>query len=242
MMPRDLQKMREAYAAGTMALRHGGRANRKDLMQVDPLAMGHNKPRCVKSEFVSEKTLKLYGSRIGPKLRALVSKKMENPQHTDVREELAHIRAVHEERFVLWNTVLETNFPDTPEGRANRDVALTNIMSVVDASAKDIISACEKVAKIDVLAAGNTSPYAIDSVVTQIQQFVWRIFDMEKAPGPDAMPAEIERYKEAKERLRMFEAALDTELELPSLRARGTTITPDQQVLAMDSMIPTKPE
>lgn len=220
------------FAADRKSERQRARVYAQDLHPLNLRADRH---------IVSEQTIKLYGRRIGPKLKALVAEQLENPKHLDVREELAIIRHVNAERLGLLSAVMEMPEGPTEDARAAQREMKSAAEALVMQSNQDVIAACEKVAKIDTLAASNTSPYAIDLVVRQICQFVHRIFGADIITDKDD-EATIILKQEAHERIRLFEEALDTQLELPSIKGRGTTITPDQQVIAMDGMIPTQPE
>ncbi len=186
---------------------------------------------------LSKETLRRYGKRIGPKLKALMEHFYSEGNHIDVREELALIRAVHTQRQELLSTVMEVQYKDIEAERQAINLAGQIAMD----SAHSVITACEKVAKIDAIAGAQQSPHAVDMVVGQINQFIYRIFDAGPVLDTDS-PEERARKEEAHQRIDLFEKTMDAELELPSLKSRGTTITPDQQVLAMDDMIPTEPE
>jgi hypothetical protein len=194
---------------------------------------------------MSKGKLELYGRHFGPKLKGLMEKCYEEIRHTDVREELALIRTVNLQRAMLLNATLETKFPDTPDGQQMQRAAIELAGNIVFSSSSDVIAVVEKVAKIDALAASVVSPFAIEGLTRQISRFVHNIFDDDPI-YPDDAPDVVNRKLEAQERMVKFERAMDEELELPQLQglagaAKGTKITPDQQVLAMDAMIPTSP-
>lgn len=199
-----------------------------------------NNPFLIRSEGLakmSQSTINKYTRRIGPKLKAFIEEHFNSENHLDARAELAMLRYVNGERLALLSIVLETQFPDTPEGRRDRDSAKQLAEQIVMESNMEVISACERVAKIDALAGGKTSPYAIEAVVKQVSRFVHRIFDAEPIAEGDS-PDVIAEKTAARKRMELFERALDEELELPMLATRGTTITPDMQVRAMDDTIP----
>jgi len=164
-----------------------------------------------------------YGSYLGPKLRELFEQcRRDSQECIDVTDELASLRMNHALTMDLANTLVET----ANEIKDNPIAAQTMIMSAVqliDKSANSVITAAEKAAKIMNQQTDAILPGTLDLITRQVCSFVYRIFDGETP--------------EAKERIRKFDEALTKELNLPTVKL-GTSITPDQQVLAMDSCIP----
>lgn len=184
-----------------------------------------------------EETLKRYGKRLGPKLKEVMEHFFKTGDHIDVREELALARTVHMQNQGLLDCAMELEFPATPEGVQLQREAIQIAGSIAMQSAERIIAMCEKVAKIDALAGQKNSPYALDSIKAQMCQFIYRIFDAPES-WKDGTPEQQAEFTKRRAEMLKFETAMDNELELPTLLSRGTTITPDMQVQAMDATIP----
>lgn len=176
------------------------------------------------------KQFKRYGGVIGPKLHSFMESLQEGEMH-DISEEVIHVRTVHAQNVAWYDAIF--NLPELAENatqkeKDDRRLLMSAANDLLRASADDVTRIVERSAKIVNLVAGKMHPGVLDSLTRQITGFVYRIFDNEE-PG-------------AEERMRLFDEALTKELELPSLAGIGTAITPDQQVTAMDSAIPSAPE
>jgi len=186
---------------------------------------------------ISRETMAFYQGVIGPKLKAVIDRIKSAPDFLDVSEEVAHVRVVHEQNVAVYDAVFENQ----DQLGDKRDEALRLAGSLLNSSADDVIRAVEKAARIQVAMVDKVSPFALEATVRQISQFVFRAFDM-----PDIQPGDdIETQKlkvEAKLRLQKFNRMMSDELCLPTMKSLGTTITPDQQVLAMDASIPSGPD
>jgi hypothetical protein len=180
-----------------------------------------------------------YQNKIGPKFTALLKEMKDNsPDLFDVSEEINQIRAAHcEVEMKLFSTVLEN-----AEKLGNQAPdALRIAASMLQNSADNVIRSIERAARIQAQTAEKMSPMAMEQTVKQICQFVYRAFDAPGIVPGDSL--EVQQQKqEAHRRIQHFDRMLNDELQLPTLKSLGTSITPDQQVLAMDASIPSEPE
>lgn len=169
-----------------------------------------------------------YGERYGTKLKALVESFSSIDGH-NIEEEMTHVRLAHADVVARYDAVLDATFPDTEEGRAGRTQALHLAGSMLKDSADDVLKAVERSAKIIALTADKLHPAMLDSAIRQLIGFMYQCFDAEDPAMAGRMEA--------------FEKAVNEHLQLPSLKkaAQGTTITPDQQVQAMDALVPFVP-
>ena len=186
---------------------------------------------------ISSATMAYYARVIGPKLKAVLEQIKSAPDFLDVSEEVAHIRATHEQNVAVYSAVFENQ----DELGDKKDEALRLAGSLLASSADEVIRAVEKAARIQVAMVDKVSPLALEATVKQISQFVFRAFDMpDIQPGDDIETQELK--VEAKLRIQKFNRMMTEELCLPTIKSLGTTITPDQQVLAMDASIPSGPD
>lgn len=193
-----------------------------------------------KNYVVSQETMGTYQKKVGPKLKAVLERIAADTRVMDVTEQLTHMRCVHEQSLAMYSDIFELEFADTLEGRNAKHEALRLAGMMLNETGREVINAVEKAAKITTLAIGPVDPNAITNITKQICGFVHRVFDISDT-APQNTEDEKARFLEAKKRIVHFDRMLTEELQLPSLRALGTVITPDMQVLAMDDTIPAAP-
>ena len=212
--------------------KHRHRESREGLGGGNALAWHHPERYGISCE-----TMAYYQKVIGPKLKAVIDRIKSAPDFLDVSDEVAHIRVTHEQNIAVYNAVFEAQ----DELGDKKDEALRLAGSMLASSADEVIRAVEKAARIQVSMVDKVSPLALETTVRQISQFVFRAFDM-----PDIQPGDDietqQRKIEAKVRIQKFNRMMTEELCLPTMKSLGTTITPDQQVLAMDASIPSEPD
>ena len=174
---------------------------------------------------VSVETLKRYSRRIGPKMKAVLEELATNTKLNDVSEELEHIRAVHLHNCGIYSDVMESLDKFVGENaQQNRDSAMRIAGEILKTSAFDVLAAVEKMSRIEANLANQIGPNAIALLTRQMTRFVYEAFDNDTPEG--------------KARIDNFEKMLNERLELPTLKATHTNITPDMQVRAMDSTVP----
>lgn len=188
---------------------------------------------------VSDKVLRFYGRRAGPKMKEslLRAYRVGRDNPTDARAELAILRSTVEERFALLSEIIEADFKDEKQKRS----CVIEMQSAVTAACEDAIRTCERIARINATFVNGLDPEALTKIVQQFNQLIFTIFDEgEPLPGDDESTADRKRIMQV--RLKQLDKALDEELQLPSLKNKGTHITPDRIVTAMDASIPYVPE
>ena len=161
--------------------------------------------------------MKLYGKRIGPKLKELLQESLNNSKAHDISEEIALTRQCAGEAVSAYSTLIDM------EGlvdETKRKMALHEAASVVMGQMDSVAKLVERAAKIHALTVDKLPPNAIDDCIRQICRFVYQVFG------------------EQKEKIEEFDRLLTDEMQLPSLKQLGTTIMPRDQVIAMDSTIP----
>lgn len=193
---------------------------------------------------ISKATMSFYGSVIGPKLTAILEQLREENLGCDIQQEVDHARAIHREKLQLFNIAMEN--PMKVEGDAYATM-FSVAAEMLQQSIDNVTRILERQAKINALQADKLSPYAIDGVVKQISLFVYRCFDAEipdKTLYTDEANYEwaMYIYQCKKQDMAKFNQLMTDHLQLPSMKNLGTSITPDQQVLAMDESIPSAPE
>lgn len=87
----------------------------------------------------------------------------------------------------------------------------------------DVAKMAEHVAKIEGMAADKLSIAQLGIVVDQIVHLAHEVF------GQD---------DETLERCKIFSALVNERIKIPTLEVKGTSITPDQDVMAMDATVP----
>lgn len=177
----------------------------------------HNNP--------TKEQMGFFRKHIGPKLTALLDEALEIKMF-DVQEELAIVRTTCIQQVQVYNSLQEiwanpATRPVTPEAIKAFDAAIAECGSQVKSAMNDITFQVERQAKIHSMVAEKIHPNAIADVVRQINRMVFECFGQSDWKG-------VER----------FNNMLTTELELPSLKNQGTTITPDKQVQMMDESVP----
>jgi len=180
----------------------------------------------------NSKILKMYGNRIGPKLKERLTE-IENcgiSAH-DVECEIILMRDMHNDVVGVYSVALEAQ--DNPNlSIEQKQKILLEAMSLTRTSTKELVDTVEKSAKISALFAEKMSPDYLHGVVKTFVTLIYRIFD----DGSESARAKIAE----------LEAVLDEELGLPSLEAVGRDffdkrITRDAMG-AMDETIPAPPE
>lgn len=161
-----------------------------------------------------------FAKRVGPKLRAVLEEAAAD--HKSVYSVVEEITLARDAATPIV-AIYEKLRYDPPEGIPKQQldemlvVAGRSQMTAMD----ELTRLIERGARIVSLEADKLHPHIIDEVMKQVMRFVQISF-------PNDM-----------EGLKRFDQLLTEELQLPSLNdGRGTTITPDQQVMAMDSTIP----
>jgi hypothetical protein len=176
-----------------------------------------------------------YGHVIGPKLRDVLQQVNCKSIH-DLTEELEVVRTDHARYVAAYSFAIENvelKDTDTQQERATKQEVLRLAGEALRESTHDMLNLGEKYARILSATAGKMHPSTLDSLTRQILGFVVQIFE-------DGSP-------EWEAKLDALDKAMNEELELLSYKAargeiaQGTTITPDQQVLAMDACIPAAP-
>lgn len=162
---------------------------------------------------VSDEQLAFYARRVGPKLRAYMEQIAADRKAHDVSEELDIARTVASEAVAVYGAIYERDF----EGK---QVALEMSGEIVMQRMRQVIDLFHKSAQIAALEQDKFSPHIINEISKQIMRFAHVCF----SEYPNALVK--------------FDQLLTEELQLPSIKMGGTTITPDQQVLEMDSTVP----
>lgn len=168
-----------------------------------------------------EMALKFYGKRLGPKLTAYVEEMLAQPHNEQLRlnEELALMRVCAGDALSLYSAANEL-----PENVKNRNEMIANAATIMQASLEQVVKTCEIAARIDAMAKDKFSVHTLQDVVSQLTKLVHDCFAHDEAA------------------LLLFDSRLNAELRLPKTTADGTLLTPDMDVMAMDSTIPREPE
>lgn len=166
-----------------------------------------------------------YAKHIGPKLTELLNDALAI-QAFDISEEIGIIRAsliTQVEQFSGLNELRNdpATAPKTDEAILQYNTLYNMAAESLRQGMNAITFQVERQAKIHNMVAEKIHPNAINDVVRQINRMVHEVF------GQD--------HWELVER---FDQKLTDELQLPSLKNQGTTITPDQEVTLMDASVP----
>lgn len=166
--------------------------------------------------------LMFYAGRVGPKLKALLEKAAETRKGFDVTEELEMMRVAASQSVQMFGGLLELD-PAKAGGEMAKQQLLIETGSVVMNQMDQVITAFKKASDMSKNEMVLT-PASVNDVVKQIMRFVQITF----ADTP--------------EKVDMLDDFLTNELELPSLKRAGTTITPDMVAVAMDATVPYVPD
>ena len=191
---------------------------------------------------ISRETMAYYYKVIGPKLKDALNALNNDENFLDVSEEVSHMRLIHQENLRVLGMVYESRENmDLPEETRNKcDITIRELAPLIANSAEGVIRAVERAAKIQVSLSDKANPHTTEILTRQICQFVYRAFDAPDIQPGDSLQVQQDKIA-AKLRIQHFDKMMNEELQLPSLKALGTSITPDQQVLAMDATIPSAP-
>lgn len=186
-----------------------------------------------------------YGKKLGPKLSRLLENNLNNEEKHDISKEVAMVRTVGAQALGVYDALLEM-----PEGTLPEEtrVQLIHDAGQIVADAMDESSRIvERSAKIFALTSDKLDPQAVDKVAKQICRFVYLCFEDFESKVPKDADIETKlqwnEFDEAvrkimRERIKKFDDMLTNELQMPTLKQLGTTLSPDQQVRAMIDTVP----
>ena len=185
--------------------------------------------------FKSER-MGFYAKKVGPKLNALITEALETYKANDISEEITLTRVVATQSVQMYSQLLE--LPDSALPLQARQQILAEAGAMVTRSMEQATRLVERSAKIFALTTDKIDPSAVDAVVKQICRFVYLCFETYKTnqPGYEEFDAAVNKIMV--EGVQKFDKMLNEELQLPSLKQLGTSITPDQQTLAMIDTVP----
>jgi hypothetical protein len=187
---------------------------------------------------IAKEKMGFWRARMGPKLKSLVEEAMNGPAH-DVQEEIALTKAALEPLIRTHNGLLELTADAFKGGEQSRNELLAQSGEQVKNAMAHVITMTEKSAKIFALTAEKMDSRTIEGIVQQLVVFVYEAFDnyeRHDEPGWEEFDDAMEFY--LKRQLMVFDTRINEKLQLPSLKNQGTTITPDQEALLMDSTVP----
>lgn len=181
--------------------------------------------------------MSFYARVLGPKLKAVLEECAAEYKRHNIDEEILITKAVSRDALIVLDSLHE--LPDTALPRETRAKLLTEAGSIVNQTMEQATRLVERSAKIHALTADKISPTVVDDMVQQMCRFVYLAFEAKHNSGhPDFTDFDEAVNKILMERISKFDKMISDDLQLPSLKALGTTITPDQQVLAMDDTVP----
>lgn len=180
--------------------------------------------------------MNFYGQRLGPKLSALIQETVEAQNAHDISLEVATVKAISSQSVGIYDSIME--LPDGAIPSQARQQLLHDAGQVVVTALEQSTRLVERSAKIFALTAEKIDPLAIDKVTKQICRFVYLCFENYSSEQPGYEEFDEAVRKIMIERIQMFDKMVSEELQLPSLSQLGTTITPDQQVVAMINSVP----
>jgi hypothetical protein len=152
------------------------------------------------------------------------------PPHEQLKifDELNLVRHVNMQVVALYQAAYEayTNEQDSKQ----KELRLQSLMQaglMMRDCCDQVTQLADRAAKIESNLSGKVSVHDIGYVVNQIVRIMYRTVEEQGAPPTLAVA---------------FEQMVNDEVKLPGIVARGTLITPDQDVLDMDSTIPEEDE
>jgi hypothetical protein len=162
--------------------------------------------------------VRFYNGRLGPKLKAYLNDCLANPENDQLSllHELALMRDIVGMSIALYDKSAEKlNLDDIKQ----RELFIL-VASQMKDNLHDVRIMAESAARIRASAKETFSIHNLHDVVNQVTQMVRSVFGRDEKG------------------LRRFERLLDEQLRLPKMGINGTTLTPDQDVLDMDELIP----
>lgn len=171
--------------------------------------------------------MSFYAKRVGPKLKAVLEEASKNKMELlDITEEITLSRLATLKYMEVLEQIEELKIGVNNVTVESKQTLINNILPIVKRAWAEDSVLVERGTRIFTMLNNENklSPNAIDEVVKQISKFHHACFH----DHPDA--------------LAKFDNFLNNVLELPTLKGRGTSITPDMQVMAMDATIPTGPD
>lgn len=160
-----------------------------------------------------------YATRVGPKLRVLLEQAAAQREGFSVTDELEVMRVAAAQSVQMFGGLMELDDAKVNGGAQAKQQLLIETASVVLNQMDQVVTAFKKASDM----AKNEhvlTPSGVNEVVKQIMRFVQITFAGEP------------------EKVAMLDDFLTNELELPSVKQSGTTITPDMVAVAMDATVP----
>lgn len=162
---------------------------------------------------------------LGPKLKTLFDEAV-TVKEFDIQEEITLTRIAATEQLAICNQLHAiwddpSTRPTEPQAVSAYAALLREATEAFKKSLSDITYQVERQAKIHAMVAEKLGPNAIADVVRQINRMIYETFGQSDWEG-------VKRLNDR----------LTNELQLPSLKNQGTTITPDQEVMLMDASVP----
>lgn len=197
------------------------------------------------SKNIPSDRMKFYGKQLGPKLSQLIQDSVEESNAHDISKEVAVVKAISSQSVGIYDSIME--LPDGAVPNATRTQLLHDAGQVAISALDQATRMVERSAKIFALTTERVDPLAVDKVAKQICRFVYICFeDFETELPEDADEETVKQFVEFDEavrkvmldRIRKFDTMVAEELQLPTLKQLGTTITPDQQIMAMIDSVP----
>lgn len=191
---------------------HGGRRCRKWALTGSDYCQWHGGWR--RKYDPIERLPVFYSGRLRGKLKQVIENTVSTPaeEQLSLLEELALMR-----EFTARTLLAYEKADDLPEG-PKRTVALEAATIAAISGLESVRELCQAAARIDTLMSGHVSQHSLRVIVGQMVRIMYDICG--------------EEYLHIAQE---FEQRIDRDVKLPTRDSQGTTLTPDQDVLEMDS-------
>lgn len=155
----------------------------------------------------------MYSRYVGPTLREALAAELSRPRSEQVElyEELAMLRTLTADVVRTWSTLAEL-------GKHAEAMAMADLMKD---NFDHIKSIANTISTIEARANDEVNVHTLNGIVAQMVSMLYSVCGVEN-----------------EDLARVFASRIKNELVIPTLEAKGTTITPDETVQSMDDTIP----
>lgn len=172
---------------------------------------------------------KVYRSVLSPALRQVIDDQLNGrmpAEQLQLYEELALMRHAATQAVVLYDAAVQlVNSKD--KGDAQAAATLMSATELMKAALKDVADLAKAAAQIDNMAQDKLSVQQLAVVVDQMVRVASDVFTA---------------HGVADEVVEQFAGEVKDRVKIPMLETRGTLITPDEDVIAMDATVPSGPD
>lgn len=170
---------------------------------------------------------KFYRHTLTKTLQSVVEEhlRLSNAEQIQLYEELALLRhnagLAVEQYGKAYDMLLQARASQKQDLIALAEETLLEAAEAMKSQLREVRDTCKTIAEIEAKATNNITVFTLHGVVRQM------VFLLYETLGPDNM-----------ELAHQFEEMVRRDVVLPASEVKGTTITPDQEVLAMDATVP----